>query len=109
MDDLENIIFQLISFSGAARSYIFEALKYCTEEKYDDMQQCMENAKEELLKAHNIQTGLIQKEAEGKHTEIRLLMVHAQDHLMTSLLAKDLVEQMIDMQKQINKMKKERE
>ncbi len=52
-----------------------------------------------------MQTSLIHKEARGEKIEINLLLVHAQDHLMNTLLAKDLVKSMIKMQKEINELK----
>ena len=42
-------------------------------------------------------------EADGEEFKIGLLMVHAQDHLMTSILARELVEEMIDLHKKIAK------
>jgi PTS system cellobiose-specific IIA component len=61
----------------------------------------MEEARKELLSSHKIQTNLIQKEAGGDKTEVNLLLVHAQDHLMTSILARDLIEKMIEMEEKI--------
>lgn len=65
----------------------------------------MEKANESLMKAHNTQTKLIQEEARGNHVEINMLMVHAQDHIMGTMLAKELVENMMEMQKEINQLK----
>jgi PTS system cellobiose-specific IIA component len=62
-------------------------------------------AKEGLIAAHKVQTELIQQESSGDKLELSLLMVHAQDHLMTSMLAKDLIEKMIYMQNEINELK----
>ena len=47
--------------------------------------------------AHRVQTQLIEAdEGEGK-TKMTLVMVHAQDHLMTSILAKELVGELIEL------------
>lgn len=54
------------------------------------------------LEAHNIQTALLTKEAQGDHTPVDVLLVHAQDHLMTSILAKELIEQMIELYKRLD-------
>ena len=50
------------------------------------------------LEAHKIQTKLIQSEMDpdADKTPISLLMVHAQDHYMTSQLARDLIETLIE-------------
>lgn len=108
MDELEGLTFELISNSGSARSYAFEALSFAKEGEIDKAKEKMDIAKEEILKSHKVQTELIQKEARGDKIEINILLVHAQDHLMTSILAKDLIKEMIDMQEELNELKKSR-
>jgi cellobiose-specific phosphotransferase system component IIA len=103
----EDIIFKLISFSGDARSRIYEAYDMVRNGEYDKAEENLKKADEAIIQAHNVQTGLIHKEASGIHMEMSLLMVHAQDHLMSTLLAKDMVKDMITMQKEINELKKE--
>lgn len=105
MELAEEKIFQLISFSGTGRSFVFEAFQKCQEGNYEEADKCMEDAKEQLLLAHKVQTSLIQEEAKGNKYEVNILLVHAQDHLMTSILAKELIEKMIKMQKEINELK----
>lgn len=105
MEGLEQLAFELISNSGSARSYAFEALNFAKEGKVEEAKEKMSIASKEILKAHNAQTKLIQKEASGEKIEVNILLAHAQDHLMTSMLAKDLIEEMIDMQEEINDLK----
>jgi len=102
----EKTIFKIISFSGDAKSNIYEAFELVTKGEYEEAGKVLEKADESIIEAHNVQTTLIQKEAQGVHTELSLLMVHAQDQLMTTLLAKDMVKNMIFMQKEINDLKK---
>lgn len=101
----EEIIFQLISYAGDAKSLAFKAFEYINDKDYAKAVEAMENSKKELTKAHNLQTELLQKEAIGEHSDVSLLMVHAQDHLMTAMLAKDLIEKIIVLQKEINELK----
>ncbi|VBB07063.1 phosphotransferase system lactose/cellobiose-specific iia subunit [Lucifera butyrica] len=105
MEREEEIVFQLITHSGAARSDIFEAFQACRNGHYEEAQKLMDSAKENLHAAHRVQTGLIQQEAGGDSIIVKLLMVHAQDHLMTGILAKDIMANMIDMQKEIREIK----
>jgi cellobiose-specific phosphotransferase system component IIA len=106
MDDLTSKIFQLIINSGDAKSTAFEALIAAQKGDMDTAHSYICTAKEGLIAAHKIQTELIQKESGGEKQELSLLMVHAQDHLMTSILAKDIIERMICMQDEINELKK---
>ncbi|MBU5436912.1 PTS lactose/cellobiose transporter subunit IIA [Tissierella sp. MSJ-40] len=107
LDIEEEIIFNLISCSGEGRSLIFEAFNAVKKEEYNEAEKLMDMATESILKAHNIQTKLIQGEAAGQHREINLLMVHAQDHLMSTILSQNLIKNMISMQKEINQLKNE--
>ncbi|WP_032120620.1 PTS lactose/cellobiose transporter subunit IIA [Clostridium amazonitimonense] len=104
-DISEEIIFSLISYSGDARSYLFEAFNYIKEDNHEEANRVMEEAEKSLMNAHNIQTSLIQQEAGGSPVKVNILMAHAQDHLMSTILARDLVKNMIDMQKEINELK----
>ena len=104
-EENEQIIFKLISFSGEARSNLYEAYDSVMNGEYEKAEESLKEADKTILEAHSVQTGLIQKEAQGIHMEISLLMVHAQDHLMSTLLTKDLIKNMIHMQKEINELK----
>jgi PTS system cellobiose-specific IIA component len=48
---------------------------------------------------------MIQKEASGEKLELSLLLMHAEDHLMTAILAKDLIEEMIEIYRENKKYK----
>ena len=59
----------------------------------------MKQGEDELLKAHEIQTKMLQDEAGGNKHEVTLLMVHAQDHLMNASLAQDLISEIVELYK----------
>jgi PTS system cellobiose-specific IIA component len=91
----EQIAFSIILHAGDARSHALEALKYAREQKFSEAEESIAQAKTQLIAAHQIQTELLQAEARDEKQEINLLLIHAQDHLMTAILAKDLIEEMI--------------
>lgn len=97
--ETEQVVFSIILHAGDARSSALEALRYAREQKFTQAQESMARAKSELIAAHRIQTDLLQAEARGEKQEINLLLIHAQDHLMNAMLAKDLIEEMILMLK----------
>lgn len=99
--DIEIIAMELVGNAGEARSLAFEALAEAKKGNFEKAEELLELSKEASLKAHHIQTELICNEADGKKIEIGLLMVHAQDHLMNSILARELIFEMIEMQKKI--------
>ena len=98
MNEMEQQIVGMISAAGDSKAKAFEALKKVKESKYDEARALLQEAKEIDLEAHKIQTQLITAEMSGGENkpEVGLLMVHAQDHYMTSQLARDLIEEMIN-------------
>ena len=98
MNEMEQQIVGMISAAGDSKAKAFEALKKVKESKYDEARALLQEAREIDLEAHKIQTQLITAEMSGgeNNPEVGLLMVHAQDHYMTSQLARDLIEEMIN-------------
>ena len=101
MTETEQIIVGLISSAGQSKSLAFEALKKVKTGEYNEARKRLAQAKEADLQAHTVQTKLIQAEmsGSGNKPEVGLLMVHAQDHLMTTLLLKDIISTLIDVYK----------
>ncbi len=102
MENMELIIFEIINNGGTAKSLAYEALALSEEGKYEEAKQLLKEADEYLVKAHQIQTTLIQEEAAGKHHEVSVLFVHAQDHLMSSMEIRTLVDYLIRLHQKID-------
>ena len=99
--DQELIALNLISNSGTARTKAFEALHKAREGKYEEAKMLLKESEESSLLAHNAQTELLQAEANGDNSNYSIIMVHAQDHLMTSMLARELVTELIELHEKI--------
>lgn len=99
-------IFNIIVTAGEAKSYLFEAFELVKSGEYEKSEELVKQAGKTLTEAHKIQTKLITLEAQGHKNEVGILMVHAQDHLMNCILTKELITHMIEMQKEINQLKK---
>ncbi|SHE38741.1 PTS lactose/cellobiose transporter subunit IIA [Caloramator proteoclasticus] len=102
---MENEIFEIISHGGNARAYAFEAVKKAQEGNIKEAEELLAKAQEELDIAHNTQTKLIQAEINGENLQMNLLMVHAQDHLMTAISEKNLIEQIVNLCKKLEEKK----
>ena len=103
--DLEEIVFQIILNAGNAKSSCFEALKNAKEGDFKSAEKYLKNAEEEIVKANNIQSSMLQKEANGDHQNVTLLLMHAEDHMMSAILARDLITEMIELYKFIYQTK----
>lgn len=101
---MEEIIMQLIVNGGEARSHSMEAIRYAKTGDLLNAKRAIGKAEEFLEKAHDIQTNLIQEEAAGNKTEVSLLMVHAQDHLMNAMTVKDLAQELVDIYDNVCKL-----
>lgn len=104
MEDLETIVFEIITNGGTAKGLVYEAISESSKGNYEEAKKLLKEADEYLLKAHKIQTHLIQEEAKGNNMNVTVLFVHAQDHLMTSLEVRNLAENLIEMNKKINEL-----
>lgn len=97
----EMIAFGLVAQAGDARSKAYEALFTAKQSDFEQAHELMRQAEESILGAHQIQTSLLSKEASGCHQELSILLVHAQDHLMTAILAKELIAELIELHQTI--------
>ncbi|MGL5975491.1 MAG: PTS lactose/cellobiose transporter subunit IIA, partial [Aeromonas sobria] len=80
----------------------YKALAFAKQGDFSQAEAKMEEARLAANAAHLVQTQLIEADmGEGK-TPMTLIMVHAQDHLMTSMLARELVKELIDLHKKIS-------
>ena len=93
---MEEIIMNLILHSGEVRSYSMEAIQAAKRGNIEEAKELIEKADKEQVESHKVQPSLIQNEAAGNKAEVSLLLVHAQDHLMTSMTLKDLAVELID-------------
>lgn len=95
----ENVAFELILYAGNGRSYSMEAIQEAKSGNYAKADKLIKKASEELGKAHEFQTKLIQAEANGESKPVNILLVHAQDHLMTAITVRDLATEIIELYK----------
>ncbi len=95
--DTEAIAMTLIAHSGDARTKAFQALQAAKKKDFEEAKRLMEESEKDSVEAHKAQTSLLVAEANGEKPEINVLLIHSQDHLMTSMLAQELIGEMIQM------------
>lgn len=105
----ETIIFEIILHAGNARAEAYDALRAAQAGDFAKAEAHLRQAEEEVGVAHRTQADIIQREAQGEKTEISLLFVHAQDHLMTAMAEKNLIENMVEMQRTIRELSRKLE
>lgn len=85
----------IIANAGEGRSLGFAALGKAKEGEFGLANELLTQAQSALNKAHKAQSELLFAEASGEAVETGILMIHAQDHLMTSMLGVELIEELI--------------
>nr|WP_039860870.1 PTS N,N'-diacetylchitobiose transporter subunit IIA [Photobacterium sp. SKA34] len=101
--DLEEQVMGIIINAGQSRSLCYEALRHAKSGNFSEVDSLLKEAQEFANQAHLVQTKLIEADEGTGKTKMTLIMVHAQDHLMTSMLAKELVTEMIELHKKVAK------
>lgn len=100
MDILETAM-GLIAGAGDSKSYSMEAIMHAKAGEFELAHGCMEKAKEAMVDTHDVQTQLIRNEMTGESSPVTLLMVHAQDHITTAMLMRDMASGFIDLYEKI--------
>ena len=95
----EMVSFGIIAHAGDARSYAFGALEAAKKGNFEEADALLQKSRDAAVEAHHMQTALLTKEANGNKAMVDMLLVHAQDHLMTSMLAVELMKELIEIYK----------
>lgn len=93
----------LIANGGNAKSLAFEAIRLAKKGDIEGAREKLKESDKSLLEAHNSQTNMLTKEAQGDHMHVTLLVVHSQDHLMNAITFRDLAGEMVDLYEKLYK------
>ncbi len=93
--DMEMISFEIISNVGMARSCYIEAIDLAIEHKIEEAEAKVAEGREFYLNGHAAHGKLIQREASGEGVEPGLLLIHAEDQLMSAETFQILAEKFI--------------
>lgn len=105
LNDMEMVSFGIVASAGSARSLAFESLKTAKTGDFEKADELMEQAEAAALGAHDSQTAILSKFCAGEEVPVDVLLVHAQDHLMTSMLARELIAEINLLYKEIDALK----
>lgn len=95
--EIEEFSMYIILHAGDAKSLMYEALQNARNGAFEQTESKMNQASLELLKAHKFQTKFIHEDAKFNLERLPVLLIHAQDHLMTVMAEKNLIKELIMM------------
>jgi PTS system cellobiose-specific IIA component len=96
-------IIQLIASAGAARSNYVEAIQKAKKSKFTEAMELIIEGEKSFLEGHKLHADLISKEAAGVGCEVSLLLVHAEDHMISAETTKILAEEIIELYQRLEK------
>lgn len=100
-EEIQEIAFTIILHSGEARTIVHEAFKDMRESKYDDAMIKLEESNDKLVEAHKAQSNLLKRYAGGEDINMEIIMVHAQDHLMSTMTLREVALEMLAFYKKV--------
>lgn len=95
IDDMEVMVFKVITASGNAKGLAYKALDRVENGDFKEAYELLNEANKYIGEAHKIQKRIIEDEVSGNAIEISTLLIHAQDHFMIAMEVITLVERMI--------------
>ena len=101
MESLESICFEIISYVGTARSLYIEAIREARKGNFDNSLKLIDEGNENFNKGHNAHSKLIFNEANGELEKVSLILIHAEDQLMSAESFKILSLEFVELYKSI--------
>lgn len=101
MEELELFCFKLISAAGTARSCNIEAIKEAKNENFKKAEGLMKEAKSNYLNAHEVHNQLLKLKNNKEDTGALILVMHAEDQLMSAEMLAILAEEFISTYKKL--------
>ena len=103
MEGLELACFEIISNVGMAKTCYINAIHKAEEGEYEEAKKLIEEGNEHYAEGHKAHVEMIQKEASGESVETCLLLIHAEDQMMSAETFQVPAGEFIKMCKMINK------
>lgn len=101
MEGLELVCFSIISSVGAAKSFYVEALNCAKAGNYEEASAKILEGDALFVEGHKTHMELIQKECAGEEVKGTLLLMHAEDQLISTETLKLMILEMIELYKKV--------
>jgi PTS system cellobiose-specific IIA component len=102
MEGIELISFKIISAVGEARSNYIEAIREAKKGDFEKADALIEEGSKIFIEGHHAHSELIQQEAGGNPVVPTLMLMHAEDQLMSADAFKIIAQEFIDVYRNAN-------
>jgi len=96
MDGIELISFEIISIISTAKNLYMDAIQEAKKGNFESSNQLMAEGDKIFVEGHIVHEKLIQREARGEKLTVNLLLMHAEDQLMTTETLRFFAEELIE-------------
>lgn len=96
-EQFEEICFQIITFAGEARSSFVEALRQRRTRISRNARELLAEGSRHLIQAEKVHMQLIQQEAAGETVQVKMILTHAEDLMMSADTIHVLCEELISL------------
>ncbi|PMK00714.1 PTS lactose/cellobiose transporter subunit IIA [Vibrio sp. 10N.261.55.A7] len=105
-DISEEFLMTLLCQVGEARSTFMEAMTTARKGQFQQAHQLLKEGDSALAEVHKAQTSLIGFDEGAGKVQMTLILTHIQDHIMTTMLCRELAEEIITIHHQLQKVMK---
>ncbi|MGL5541517.1 MAG: PTS lactose/cellobiose transporter subunit IIA [Erysipelotrichaceae bacterium] len=102
MEGLELVCFTIIANVGGAKSMYLEAINVAKQGNYEEAKAMIEEGAAMFIEGHKAHMELVQKEASGEAVSPSLLLLHAEDQLMSAETIKIMALEFIELYEKVN-------
>ncbi|GAB1612729.1 PTS lactose/cellobiose transporter subunit IIA [Mammaliicoccus lentus] len=95
MEKYEQIAFQIITNVGMAKSTYMQAIQEAKSNNFNDSYDLVEEGNKYLTEGHKVHKDLVQSESAGEEIKLNLLLVHAEDQLISTEIIKEMAKELI--------------
>ena len=97
MVDYEQTAFEIISTAGSARSHALEAIAAAKIANYENAFAAIQQGEQELITAGQAHLKLVSQEAQGSKVMISMLLLHAEDLMISAQMMLDMSKTFVDL------------
>ncbi len=94
-EEFELICMQMITNSDSAKSSYIEAIQKAKEGAFDEAERLMEEGDQFFSEAHGVHGNLLAQEASGEKVEFALILMHAEDQMASTEMARVMAGEII--------------
>lgn len=100
-EEFETACFGIITYVGTARSFFINAIQSAKKGDFDEAANLIKQGAEAFTEGHHIHADLLAKDASGELEQSGLILMHAEDQLMSAETFRIMAEEFIEVYKRL--------